>query len=314
MRATNLLKFGVTVGIAGLMIVRVPVHALYAALNGVKPGWLLAALGLVAAMLAARGYRWHRMLVTGGVTASPADAARSLAGGFALSLATPGKLGELGRCLFLEESSRACVLMLNLLDRALDSWALYTYAVLGLLVLSPRPHGVFAFGVWLAFLPAVMGLPTFISYFDKFPGLPAGLREKIRQAKHRVLEIRVPTFASWAFLSTTIDLLTFYCLLRAFQPVSLFTVLTTFPFILIVGGLPIAISGLGPREGVAAVLLARYAVPSAVAIDATLLLWVFSAVLPAVAGGVWLLVSGASLPRFSFGADYTAATAEKQSA
>jgi hypothetical protein len=251
--------------------------------------------------------------MAGGVVAPAAHAARSLLGGFGLSLATPGKLGELGRCLFLKEASRASVLMLNILDRALDSWALYTFGMVGLMALSPRPHGVFALGVWLATLPAVLGMPTFISYLHAFPWFPAGLRENLREAKHRVLEIRVPTFAPWAMLSTGIDLLIFYCLLQAFRPVSLYTVLSTLPFILIVGGLPIAISGLGPREGVAALLLARHAVPSAVAIDATLLLWVFTAVLPGAVGGIWLLASGSSLPSFSIPAD-CAHVAERQSA
>ena len=305
MQTKNLMRIGVTVALAALILYRVPIHSMHLALKSVNMGWIVVALCLVAAMLLARGYRWHRILRQGGVTASPANSARSLLGGFGLSLATPGKLGELGRCLFLARSSQGSVLMLNVLDRALDSWALYTFGVAGLMALSPRPHGVFALGVWLAVLPAVMGMPTFISYLHGLPWIPPGLREKLRQAKHRVLEIRVPEFAPWALLSTLTDLIIFYCLLRAFQPVSIYTVLTTLPFILIVGGLPISISGLGPREGVAAVLLARHAVPSAVAIDATLMLWAFTTVLPAAAGGTWLLASGCTLPRNPLSVDCT---------
>jgi len=62
----------------------------------------------------------------------------------------------------------------------------------------------------------------------------------------------------------------------------------TFPWIVIAAGLPISVSGLGPREGVATLLLARYAIPSATACDVGLLLFAFSGLLPALIGGIWL--------------------------
>jgi len=311
--AKHLLRIGISAVVVVAILIRVPGHSLQAAFRGVTLAWLLAALLSVAGMLATRYYRWHRLLAAGGIALSPRDAGRSLLGGFTLSLMTPGRAGELGRCLFVEEAARAPVLMLNVLDRALDMWVLLTCAVLSLMALDPRPHGIFALGVWLALLPATMGLPAFVSHVGGIPWWPAGLREKLHAASRQIEDVQVPPFCAWALVSTSLDLLTFYCLLRALQPVSLVAVLMTFPLMIIVGGLPISISGLGPREGAAAALLARYAVPSAVAIDATLLFWVFSAVLPAVAGVVWLLVSGAPLPRFAFGANYGGAT-EKQSA
>lgn len=313
MRGKRLLRIGISTAVVTAILVHVPGRALQGAFRGVSLAWLLAALFCVAGMLAARYYRWRRLLAAGGFAMSRRDAGRSLLGGFTLSLITPGRAGELGRCLFVEEAARAPVLMLNVLDRALDTWALLTCAVLSLMALNPRPHGIFALGVWLALLPAAMGLPAFVSHVGGIPWWPAALREKLHAASRRMMDVRVPAFSAWALISTGLDLLTFYCLLRALQPVSLVAVLMTFPLMIIVGGLPISISGLGPREGVAAVLLARYAVPSAVAIDATLLFWVFSAVLPAVAGGAWSLVSGVPLPRFAFEENYPGA-AEKQSA
>ena len=313
MRGKHVLRVGVTALIASVILLRVPVQALQSAFTGIKFGWLIAALGCVAAMLAARCYRWHRLLSAGGLSTTRADSARSLMAGFTLSVVTPGRLGEFGRCLFVEESDRPPVLMLNVFDRILDMWALFSCAVLGLMALSPRPHGIFALGIWLAVLPAAMGLPTFVGHLGDIPWWPVGLRARLREARHRLLPISTPDFAGWALLSTSFDLLTFYCLLRAFQPVSLLAVLTTFPFIVIAGGMPISISGLGPREGLAAILLARYGVPSAVAIDATLLLWAFSALAPAAVGAIWLAVSGSTLPRFSFSDDCTD-VADKQSA
>jgi uncharacterized membrane protein YbhN (UPF0104 family) len=94
-------------------------------------------------------------------------------------------------------------------------------------------------------------------------------------------------------------MLTFYFLLCAFQSVPLKAALATFPWIVMAGGLPISVGGIGPREGVAALLLARYAVPSAVACDAGLLIFVFSALLPALVGGAWLAVSNPQITQLT---------------
>jgi uncharacterized membrane protein YbhN (UPF0104 family) len=88
---------------------------------------------------------------------------------------------------------------------------------------------------------------------------------------------------------------TFFCLLRAFTDVDPHAALVTFPWIVTVGGLPLSVGGLGLREGAAAMLLARYAIPSAVAVDAALLLHVFSGLLPAAAGALWLACSRAQI-------------------
>ena len=44
--------------------------------------------------------------------------------GFTLGVVTPGRIGEWGRCLFAAPADRTAVLLLNILDRLLDVWAL----------------------------------------------------------------------------------------------------------------------------------------------------------------------------------------------
>jgi uncharacterized membrane protein YbhN (UPF0104 family) len=225
------------------------------------------------------------------------DSARSLLAGFALSLVTPGRLGELGRCLFVAESYRAPVFLLNTLDRALDMWALLTCAVASLMALAPRPYGVFGLGVWLALLPAALGLPNLVANLSSLPWWEEDFRQKLRLAGQTLRAVPTTAFAAWALVSTLLDLLTFFFLLRAFHHVSLRAALITFPWIVAAGGLPISLSGLGPREAAAALLLAPYAIPSAVACDVGLLQFAFSALLPALIGGIWLAAATVRKPK-----------------
>jgi len=303
-QAKSWIRIGLSVAMGLAILYRIPVHSLESAARGINFSWLGAALVCTGGMLAARSYRWHRLLGAGGVGSTRTDTARSLLAGFTLSLVTPGRVGELGRCLFVKEESRARVLMLTLLDRGLDSWALASCGVLSLMALKARPYGIFALGVWLTMLPVVMGMPTLLAHLASVRWWPASLRVGLSEAARCVKGISTPTFASWALVSTSFDMLTFFCLLRAFQRVSLMAAVIAFPWIIMAGGLPISISGIGPREGVAAMILAQFAFPSAAAIDVGLLLWAVTAVLPAFAGGIWLVASGAALPRLSWSATY----------
>jgi uncharacterized membrane protein YbhN (UPF0104 family) len=287
-RIGSWLRIGVSSAVVVFILWRVPLLTLASALNELNSRWLWAALASVLAMLTVRCYRWHLMLRAGGVPLGRSESVKSLLAGFTLSAVTPGRIGELGRCLFVPDAHRAPVLLLNILDRALDMWALATFSVASLMVLAPRPYGVFALGVWLALLPVALGLPNLIADLGGLPWWGQAFREKLRAARQTVLNIPTAPFAAWAVTSTALDMLTFSFLLRAFHPSSLLPAVVTFPWIVIAAGLPISVSGFGPREGVATLLLARYAIPSATACDVGLLMFAFSGLLPAFIGGIWL--------------------------
>jgi uncharacterized membrane protein YbhN (UPF0104 family) len=295
MPRANWLRIGLSTAIAAIILWRVPMAALGSAFRTLRVGWMPAALACVAVMLLARWYRWHRLLAAAGCALPAQESARSLLGGFTLGAVAPGRLGELGRCLFVGEAARPSALLLNILDRALDMWALASGMVVSLMALVPRPYGVFALGVWLAFLPVAMGLPALVPSLARLRCWGSSFRNKLVAAAPSLSPIRTAPFAAWAFLSTTLDLMTFFCLVRALYPIDFRAALVTFPWIVTAGGLPISVGGLGPREGVAALLLGRLGIPSAVAVDAALLLHVFSGLIPAAAGATWLACSRGSV-------------------
>lgn len=203
-------------------------------------------------------------------------------------MATPGRLGEFGRWLFVAEAERGPVLLLNILDRMFDSWALGTAAVASLALVRFRPYGIFALGVWAATLPLVLGSPALVALIAEWPRA-----RKFFPSPRSVAEtlglIRTPKFLALGCATTALDALTMFCLLRAFEPASPKVAFLAFPWIVLAGSLPVTISGLGLREGAAVWVLGRMAVPGAVAVNVALLLSACSNLLPAAVGGVWLL-------------------------
>lgn len=284
-----------TVSVLAVVFWRIPVTELRSALAGIQFAWLAPAALATLAMLGARWVRWHRLLGAGGVRVAPGDSARSLLGGFTLSLVLPGRFGELARWLFFPRELRDRVLPLNLLDRALDAWALATFAVASLFLIVPQQAALLAAAVWLATLPLVNGLPVLIESVTALPRFRDALRVNFRTAESELASIRPLRFAPLAIVSTGLDLALFYFLLCAFQETGFEVALETFPWIVTAGGLPLSVAGIGPREGAAVLLLGRFGIVPEIALNAGALLFVFSSLVPAALGGAVLL--GARLRR-----------------
>jgi hypothetical protein len=105
--------------------------------------------------------------------------------------------------------------------------------------------------------------------------------------------VPTPRFAILAVGAMWAELASFFFLLRAFSPTAFTTVLATYPYIVLAGDLPVSFSGVGVREGAAALLLSPYAVPYGAAVDASLVWFVFAILLPAAVGAIWLVAERA---------------------
>jgi len=281
-----------SLGVAGVIVWRVPFAGLRAAFHNLESGSLLLAVFCFLVLLFLRAYKWHRLLAAVGA-AHLRKSLRSLFGGFALGLVTPGRVGELMRCVFVREEERAQVALLTLLDRLLDVWALFTLVGASLFFLVPHPAAVFGAAVWLALLPIVMGSPCLLARLSLLPRKPWRFRWHLTEAAAELPQVQTPRYALLALGAMWAELASFFFLLRAFFPAGFTTAVATYPYIVLAGDLPLSFSGMGVREGAAALLLTPYAVPSEAAVDAALLWFAFAILLPAVLGIIWLLAERA---------------------
>jgi glycosyltransferase 2 family protein len=289
LRLSPIIRVGISLGVLVAILWRVPAVALWAALQNLDGAWLWPALATALATLCIRTLKWQRLLQAGGSRASTLDAMRSLFGGFALGAVTPGRLGEFGRCLFIAGVERSAVTPLNVLDRFLDSWSVGTCAVVSLFLAQRRPAGIIALALWLALIPVVLALPRLVSQLGQRSWWRRLIGLKLRNAGPALATMAVAPFAGWALLSTSLDVVTFYFLLRMFHPAGFITAPATYPWIVMASGVPLSLGGLGLREGAAVLLLSHYAIPPAVATDVALFLFAFLSLLPALCGGMLLV-------------------------
>ena len=285
----RIIQLLVSLAALGFILYKVPISNISARLLGSNPKWLLVAVGFAGLMISARFLKWHGLLKTEFPGTSISLSARSLLGGFSLSIMTPGRLGELGRTLFLPPNRSSNAFILNCLDRTLDFWGLVTFALVSLYNLAPFRVAIVASFIWLILLPLIIFLPRVISSLAQISMLSKRVRSMFGQPLRS--KPLIPRAALLSILSTFLDMMAFYALLRAFTEVEFTVALVAFPWILLASGIPITIAGFGLREGTAMTILSSQGVPSEIAINAALLIFIVSTVLPGAVGALLVLQS-----------------------
>jgi uncharacterized protein (TIRG00374 family) len=229
--------------------------------------------------------KW-RYLLSESTDATKKQVVRSVIGGFAFVLATPGQVGEFSRVLFFPGESKLKLMGLVAIDKStafavtvlLSCFSLVLWRgiifflpfliVLGLLVLlASRPR---LFVAW------AMRLARRLPLRDKTALFLEGYR---RLSTRRILTLLLMSLLYFLIYSTQ-----FYLLLRAFQDVSMEIMAICFPLVMLVNSLPITMGGLGVREGAAVLFFSQFGIPEPSALSAALLLFTINILVPGLCG------------------------------
>ncbi|MGH9405805.1 MAG: lysylphosphatidylglycerol synthase transmembrane domain-containing protein [Terriglobia bacterium] len=253
--------------------------------------WLAFALVSTLLMLAVRLAKWHLLLVKERIPRGPRESARALFGAYALASVTPGRFGDFGRFLFIGDGGRARALLFTLVDKSFDVWALLTLTFASLFLFLPLATAMVLMAGWLALIPlfSIARRRAFhLTLFSRF---------RLGEIWNAVQEVDARRFALLAICTYAVDMLTLFFLLRAFHNAELRVAFATYPWLVLAGSLPISFGGIGPREGVSALLLPLFSIPAPVAITVSLVFFALTGLLPAVFGAAWMAVNPPNLKR-----------------
>jgi len=198
-------RISISLRVVAVIVWRVPFAGLQAAFHNLDMGSICLALLCFLVLLFLRTYKWHGLMAAAGKD-HLRRSMRTLFGGFALGLVTPGRLGELGRCVFVRDEERAQVALLTVLDRLLDFWALLTLMGVSLFLLASRPAAVFGVAVWLTLLPVVVGFPALVSHLSRFARRSRHFRGHFSEAAAGMPLVSTPRFAILAVSAMGEDL------------------------------------------------------------------------------------------------------------
>ncbi|HEV2419072.1 MAG TPA: lysylphosphatidylglycerol synthase transmembrane domain-containing protein [Terriglobia bacterium] len=279
------------VALVGWLAWRLYDRELWGTWGHVKAAWLICAMASTAVMLGLRCAKWHWLLMEDQLSQGRCESARSLFGAYALASVTPGRLGDFGRCMFMGEGRRARALLFTLVDKLFDLWAVASLAVASLFLFAPVGVAVAVMAGWIALIPVSVRAK---GWMRRDTNSPKWLR-RLHEIWSAVEQIPVRRFAVLAAGVCVLDMFTLFCLIHAFHSVHFRVAFATYPWLVIAGSLPISLGGVGPREGLSALLLPLFSIPAAVAVNVSLVFFALTALVPAVLGAGWMAVNPPAL-------------------
>lgn len=294
--------WAIKAGIAGLTLFLViqKVHfdeILKALQNPYRMEYIVVAGILLIPNVFLQWYRWHMLLKLINPQVPKMESLSSLLGGMTLAFVTPGRLGEMGRILFLQKEDRLQALGLLAIDKLYAVAPVIMIGVwgIGLLVSYLLNYIIFVVVSFVAIALAMSLIlfllvwhPSWIRTLFYQVSLLFPVREKFKrilEALHPFTPHQARVLVVLSFLLYAIYIFQFCILSMAFQPIVWTTALTATTSTLFVKSLlPISIADLGIREGAAVYFFTRFHVDKASAFNGALLLFLINILVPTLVG------------------------------
>lgn len=281
----TLLRIVLTFLILGIVILKVDATRIFRAFQSLNVSYFVLAIGIVPVNLCAQFYRWNFMLKTGSFEVNRKEVFRSILTGLTLSLVTPGRIGEIGRALYVRSSHPIRIAGLVLLEKIFAFFATVIVAAISIMLWGFEIAGLLLIVCTLvaAFhLSLIQRLLSRLSFLLPFGSKVAELwsawdlfdRKKIAH----LLGI------SLGFL--TIVFLQFYILVSSFQGIEIIPAIISIALTLTANCLPITVAGLGVREVASVFFFSEFNVvaDAAVALNGAFLLFAIDILIPGIIG------------------------------
>ena len=290
------IKFIVAVIILIYLLSLVEPKRMLAVLEGANPTLIFLGIILAPLNVVWLYFRWRSLtsFFEQERTIPKKEVLGSVLSGITLRLTTPGGLGEFGRILYIRELSRTKLFALTVVDNLSSFFITGIFGPIGL---------AYIFGIWYLLLIPVGLIILLAAFFLYRRRIDISqwrlLRWKIIPVKFRLVEfwetikvLPISRIIFVLFISAVMFFcysFQFYLLITAFEdisPVDGFASISAIMFVKSI--LPISFGDLGIREGASILMLGKFGVSRAAALNASLLLFSFNLLVPAIIGSVFI--------------------------
>jgi uncharacterized protein (TIRG00374 family) len=297
-RLFRVLKLLFTAAVLAVVIRQVNLREIGLALqNPRRPAYIFLAGAMLIPNLYLQWLRWHLLLRLDHPSSSASESAVSLFGGMVAAFVTPGRIGEVGRTLFLRQADRFQAIGLVVIDKLYAFFPVLVAGVWGIVLMLSYIFGYATFLFWpLAVSAFLISLATILIalhpvwirtvLYNLSVMMPA--RDKIQRLIHCMDRFEGGQARRQLLLSCLLYCVYIvqFCLLAfAFQPIPWTTALTaTTSTIFVKTILPISIGDLGIREGASVYFFMKFNVEKTTAFNSSLLLFGINVLVPTLIG------------------------------
>ncbi|MFH1940724.1 MAG: lysylphosphatidylglycerol synthase transmembrane domain-containing protein [bacterium] len=295
-------KVAIALGVMVILVKTVNFQGIYTAFrNPEEPVFIYLAILLLIPNLFIQWYRWRYLLRFIQPDVGILESVSSLFGGMLMGFVTPGRIGEMGRSLFLRRIDRLQALGLVFVDKFYSFVTIVVGGVWGIVLLVIHLIHRSAFIVWplsaVALMITASGFvlllhPQWIRGFLYNLTLILPYRDKLRHAIQCMDRFDGDGARIFVFLSFSlyfIFILQFCLLALAFERISLLSAFSaTASTFFAKSLLPISLADLGIREGASIYFFMKFQVENVTAFNSALLLFTINVLLPTLCGVFFL--------------------------
>lgn len=294
-KALFILKLGIASLLLFVLIHNIKIENIQFALKQANFVFICLAGLLLIPNLFIQCVKWHYLLKLCKPNAKYLEAVKSLLSGFTLGFITPGRIGELGRAIFVKDCNRIQVLSLTMVDKLFSMAMVFLMGTIALFLLLGVKLGSELINLWLAIALAAFFVVGSLTLF------PEKLRNSLYRIKSRLhfkekSELLLSGIDNFnrhqACILFGLNLLfymifvtQFYLLLSAFQSIQLIDgYLVVASTIVVKSLLPISFGDLGIRETAAIYFVSKIAAQPSTAFNASIFVFLINIVLPSLIG------------------------------
>jgi len=269
--------------------------------NPRQPVCILLTVLLLIPNLFIQWLRWYLLLRLDNPSISVAETTGSLFGGMVAGFVTPGRIGEVGRTLFLRSADRLQAIGLIVIDKLYAFFPVLVAGIWGIILMLSYIFGYAAYLFWplavSALFISVAALlivlhPVWMRtvLYNLSVMMPA--REKVQRLIHSMDRFDAGQAHGQLLLSCLLYCIYIvqFCLLAfAFQPIPWTTALTaTTCTIFVKTILPVSFGDLGIREGASVYFFTKFNVDKTTAFNSSLLLFGINVLIPTLIGLIFI--------------------------
>lgn len=257
MKKSTIFKFFLTILLFVVLFLKVNFFDVIKIIFSLNSVYLIGAFILVPIIYLIRTARWNLFLHFFGINLQFFKLYKILVIGIFYGLVTPGKVGELGRAYHIPEK-KVFTLPTIILEKLVDIATLAGLSFFTIIICFPKDP-ILLITILFCLAAVVLGIflltnTKFIFSMTRFFGVESNDCDQFAQ-NFRKLLYRYPVVGKSVLLSILYYCICylicfFICLSAGFNPI----VIITFPIIILMGNIPITISGLGLRESVGSLL------------------------------------------------------------
>lgn len=294
MKNSTLVKIGLTILLIIILLIKIHPEDILNVFSTLQPLYLFSALFFVPIIYAIRAYRWDILLRSVSIQKPFPLIYKILVIGVFYGLITPGKIGELGRAYHFEESSPIIISSI-VVEKLTDIYVLLLLSAITIFLLF-NENGILVFGILFCCILILAGSlllssTWFLTYIARI------FRISGNQAHMFVEHFKLQFKPSKRFITVLLLSFVYYGITYFFGIFLLFALQThwkavfTIPLIILMGNIPLTISGLGLRESIGALTFSLLGESAAIGFSFALLLFIFITLIPGIFGYFLALTS-----------------------